>query len=84
MCECRIYAELNAYAFDSGNHAIRRILQAVYLTRLPSNAKPHMASGQGSYRGTGEYRFEAIVDEIMHFRPPICAYHNTVEEPISL
>ena len=29
-------------------------------------------------------RFEAIVDEIMHFRPPNSAHHNTLNVPMSL
>ena len=26
---------------------------------------------------TSDSRFEAVVDEIMHFRPPSCAHHST-------
>ena len=33
---------------------------------------------------TSDSHFEAIVDEIMHYRPPSCAHHNTLNVPMSL
>ena len=56
-----------------------------HLPPLLSTRWQHKASLTVTVIGVAsDSRFEAIVDEIMHFRSPSCAHHSTLNVPVSL